>query len=213
MGIQRIIILGFGAVGMLLLMLLRRNKYPHIPLWKYPVISLVLTICGVAGAMLMHRIESGSFNGTSFFGAILFVPVLMLPALALRVSFDDLMDLSAPAECLMLMFMKLDCQLNGCCYGKFLPALGFQFPSQIVEIFVAFFLMLALLRQEKKSPVGGTLYGWYLILYGAVRFVLNWFRYGVKPFVWILPAGNFWSLAAIALGLVWLYLIRRKTSK
>lgn len=206
MGTQRILILCSGTIGMLILMLLRRRAFPQIQIWKFPIISLLLTIAGVAGAMLMFYIESGKFGGTSFFGAILFIPVLLLPALLLQVRYGTLMDLCAPAECLMLAFMKLDCLMSDCCIGKYLPALELQFPSQIIEMLTILIIMLFLLQLEHSGNHKGKLYGYYLIFYGATRFILNWFRYGLTPFVWILPAGNFWSIVAVIAGIVWLFL-------
>jgi hypothetical protein len=82
MSTQRILIVSGGTIGMFILMLLRRKAFPQIKLWKLPIISVLLTIAGVAGAMLMHFIEQGSFGGTSFFGAILFIPVLIACASA-----------------------------------------------------------------------------------------------------------------------------------
>ena len=200
-------------MGMLILMLLSRKKYPHIRLWMYPVISLLLTVAGVAGTMLMFYIETGRFGGTSFFGAILFVPVLMLPVLLLRIPYRTLMDLCAPAESLMLAVMKLDCLAQGCCSGKYFPSLDFRFPSQIVEMIVTLCIMLLLLYIRKDPCKEGSLYGWYLIIYGSTRFVLNWFRHGISPFVWLLPAGNFWSLIAVAFGLLWLLVMKKLYNK
>lgn len=213
MGTQRILILCGGTIGMLILMVLRRKRFPQIQLWKFPIISILLTIAGVIGAMLMYFIETGEFKGTSLFGSIFFIPIILLPALALRIPFNQLMDLCAPAECLMLVLMKLDCLLSGCCMGKYLPSLEMQFPSQVIEMIVFFVIMLLLLRLEHNEKNQGCIYAHYLIVYGFARFVLNWFRYGVKPFVWILPAGNFWSLVSIVLGFIWLFLINKKASK
>ena len=204
MGMQRILIICGGTVGMLIQMLLRHKTFPQIRIWKLPIISLLLTLAGVAGAMLMFYIESGKFGGTSFFGAILFIPVLLLPALALRIRYSELMDLCAPAECLMLAFMKLDCLSTDCCIGKYLPALEVQFPSQIVEMLTILVIMCLLIHMEHSNQHKGKLYGYYLIYYGVTRFLLNWFRYGLTPFVWILPAGNFWSIIAVILGFIWL---------
>ncbi|MBQ3007967.1 MAG: prolipoprotein diacylglyceryl transferase [Oscillospiraceae bacterium] len=213
MGKQRILIIAFGTMAMFLLMYLRRKNYPQIKIWKMAVISLLLTFSGVAGAMLMFFIESGSFGGTSFFGSILFVPIIILPAILLKISYGELMDLCAPAESLMLAFMKFDCLLSGCCIGKYLPSLEFQFPSQIVEMVVTLVIVALLLKIENNPDNKNTLYGWYLIFYGATRFVLNWFRYGVKPFVWILPAGNFWSIIAVITGVLWVQIIKCRKKK
>lgn len=214
MGTQRILIVCIGTIGMFILMLLRRKTFPHIQIWKFPIISILLTIAGVAGAMLMYYIEQGQFGGTSLFGSIFFIPILLFPTIyLLRIPFHILMDLCAPAECLMLVLMKLDCQLSGCCFGKYLPSLNIQFPSQIIEMITFFFVMVVLLQLEHKEKCSGKIYGYYLIIYGSARFILNWFRYGVPTFVWILPAGNFWSLVAIVLGIVWLIVIRKNVKK
>jgi prolipoprotein diacylglyceryltransferase len=198
---------------MLVLMLLRRKNFPQIQFWKYPVVSIFLALAGVIGAMLMAYIETGKFGGTSLFGSIFFIPILLLPVLLLRIPFGTLMDLCAPAECLMLVLMKFDCLLSGCCFGIYIPALELQFPSQIIEMITFFAVMLLLLKLERNEKNQGRIYGYYMLVYGSARFILNWFRYGVKPFVWILPAGNFWSLVAIALGLFWLFLSRKHTKK
>lgn len=208
----RILIICAGTIGMYLQMVLRRKHFPEIAHWQLPVISILLTIAGVAGAMLMYFIETGNFGGTSLFGSIFFIPILLLPVMFLGIRFSNLMDLCAPAECLMLVLMKLDCQISGCCFGKYLPALGIQFPSQIIEMILFFVVMVLLLLLERKESNRGRIYGHYLVIYGIVRFILNWFRYGVEPFVWILPAGNFWSLVAIALGLIWLAAVKPKTT-
>lgn len=213
MGAQRIMIIELGTVSMFFLMLLRRKNYPQIKIWKLAVISVLLTISGVIGTMLMYFIETGSFGGTSFFGAILFVPIIIIPAILLKVSYGTLMDLCAPAESLMLAFMKVDCLISGCCIGKYLSKFNFQFPSQIVEMLTTILIMIALVKLEKNPKHKHTIYAWYLILYGITRFILNWFRYGVKPFVWILPAGNFWSLIAIAIGILWLMIVKIRTKK
>ena len=209
---QRIMILEFGTAAMFILMILRRKHYPQIGIWKMFAVSVLLTVSGVAGAMLMHFIESGSFSGTSFFGSVLFIPVFMTPVMLMRIPYKIIMDLCAPSVSLMLAFMKFDCLISGCCIGKYLPSLGFQIPSQIVEMVVALIIVAVLLKIETETEYKGSLYGWYFVIYGLTRFVLNWFRYGVKPFVWILPAGNFWSIISVVSGIIWLLIIKKKNT-
>ena len=213
MGTERILVICTGSFAMLVLMLLRRKAFPTVALWKIPVLSILLTITGVLGTMIMFFIETGKFGGTSFFGAVLFVPVLMLPAMLLRIPFHTIMDLCAPAICIMLAIMKIDCLMSGCCIGKYLPSLGFQFPSQIVEMIVALIILCILLWLERKGTETNKLYPYFMILYGTTRFVLNWFRYGLVPFVWILPNGNFWSVIAVLVGVVWLILLSKGSAK
>lgn len=201
--LERIGIIAIGMVAMMLLMVARRKKYQNASIWKMMFLGFLLTVAGVAGTMLMFYIETGLFGGTSFFGAVLFVPVLILPALLLKLSYKDILNLCASSECLMLAIMKLDCLATDCCIGKYIPSMNFQFPSQIVEMIAGLLVMAALLLLEERKP-GRHMYAWYLVLYGAVRFLLNGFRYGLEPFVWILPNGHFWALVSVLIGLLWL---------
>ena len=210
---ERIIAIALGAVAMFTVMLLRRKQYPHVAFWKLPIICVMLTICGVLGTILLFFIENGSFAGTSFFGAVLLVPILMLPLLLLRIPYGTLMDICATAECAMLAVMKLDCLAGGCCYGKLLynqDGIVIRFPSQIVEMITIIIIMFVLFRLDKKETNKNKLYPYYLILYGATRAVLNYFRGGISPLVWIIPNGTFWGLFSILLGLAWLQRVKRK---
>ena len=174
------------------------------------MLTVWLTITGVAGTMILAFIEMGEFGGTSFFGAVLLVPILILPAQLMKITYKDILNLCAPAECAMLVVMRFDCLDKGCCFGRYLPKLGFQFPSQIVEMFVAVTVMALLIRMHKKDQQR-QLYPWYMILYGVFRFLINGFRYGGTD-SWLLglSQGHFWSLVSVVVGLVWLLTTEKK---
>lgn len=208
----RLAIIGLGGLGMFVSMLLRKKQFPHIAIWKMAIVALLILITGVGGSMILAYIELGEFGGTSFYGAVFLVPVLMFPALLLKISYKDILNLTAPAECAMLFVMRFDCLDKGCCFGRYLPALEFQFPSQIAEMVVGISIMLTLIRMHKKDRET-QLYPWYMILYGACRFILQGFRYGgTTPWVLGLSQGHFWSLIAITIGTAWLLLSRSRKS-
>ena len=210
MGTERILTIAAGTAAMLGLMLFQRKRYPSVAVWKLPVISVILTVCGVLGTMLLFFLEIGRFGGTSFFGAVLLVPLLMLPALLLRISYGTLMDLCAAAECAMLAIMKIDCLRSGCCQGVMMENLGFRFPSQIVEMIAALAIMVILVVLGKQQKNRGKLYPLYLMFYGGSRFILNWFREDIAPYFWQLPPGNYWALISVGIGFAWLIFLRRK---
>ncbi len=210
MSAERLLIIGIGCIAMMLLMLLRQKKeFPHIQKWKMVILSVALTITGVLGTMILFFIESGHFGGTSFYGAVLFVPILMLPAVLLKLSYRDILNLCAPAECLMLSIMKMDCLMNDCCIGRYIPAIHMVFPSQIVESIAGLLIMGALLLIAHKKK-NASLYPWYLIIYGAVRFGLNGFRFGLTPFMLGLSNGHFWSVVSIVIGVIWIFAVKNK---
>ena len=124
------------------------------------------------------------------------------------------MDLCGPAECLMLAIMKLMCLSDGCCSGRelFVNAEGIAvyFPSQIVEHINALIIFAVLMVMVFRKKNRGCIYPWYLTLYGATRFVLNFFRLDQAEFFFGMAAGNVWSLVAIVIGIFWLCICRKK---
>lgn len=205
-----VISLVVGTIAMAAVMLLPRRWQAGLPMWKTLLSAAVLTVLGVLGAKLMFLIESGFWAGASFYGAVFFPPLIMvLLALLLRVPPLALLDLCAPAECVMLAILKMQCAVNGCCVGILLTITAdgtyIRFPSQIIELLNALVLMVMLLWLIRKGTWQGRIYPIYMLLYGITRFILNLLR-DTKPFLLGLPAGNFWSLVAIVIALIWLRL-------
>lgn len=203
-------IISLGGLMMFISILLRKKQFPQIAVWKMAIVALLLLITGVAGTMILAYIESGRFGGTSYYGAIFFVPILIVPAMLMKITYKDILNLSAPAGCAMLVVMRFNCLNKGCCFGRYLPTLEFQFPSQIAEMVVGITIMITLIWMYKKDRQV-QLYPWYMILYGICRFVLQGFRYGgTNPWILGLSQGHFWSLVSITIGTVWLLLSRKR---
>ena len=209
-------LLSIGTLLMIIVMVICR-KWRHTPLWKTIVVPFLLMVAGVAGVRLLFYIENGSFDGTSFYGAVLFVPIMfVIVKLVFFMPYGQLMDLCAPSECIMLAVMKVQCIVNGCCWGRILciNAAGeeIRFPSQIVEMAVALILVVVLILMMRNPKNHGKIYPFYMILYGSSRFVLNLLR-ETTDFIWILPAGNVWSIVSIAAGLLWLYILKKSRDR
>ena len=191
-------------------------RWYKVNIIKSVVVSIPLTTIGTIGTLLLFYIESdGRIGGTSFYGAVFFVPVAFLPLSSLlRIKYSELMDLCAPAECAMLVVMKMRCLLSGCCEGRVLYTndIGTQvrFPSQIVEMVIAILLCVVLLIIAHNKKSHGSIYPWYMILYGATRFILNIFREEWVASDMILPYGNIWSLVSLAIGIISLIIINKK---
>lgn len=208
-----VIALLIGTVLMLCVHLFCSRWY-SLPRRKVVLNAPVLTVCGVASVKLMFFIESGRWSGLSFFGAVLFVPLLyLLVSKLMKERYSDLLDISAPSICVMLALMKVQCVVTGCCKGKVLyeTTAGevVRFSSQISEMITALLLMVLLMVIMRNEKNHGKIYPWFMVLYGITRFGWNLLR-ETKPFVWVLPAGNFWSLIAIAIGVLWMLIDRKK---
>lgn len=202
-----------GTVLMLGILMICRRWY-LFPLWKTIATAPILTLCGVLGVKVLFFIENGTWKGLSFYGAVLLIPILFLiVARLIKLPYSQLLDNCAPAVCVMLAWMKVECVTTGCCKGRVLfeNAAGeaVRFPSQITELVNALVIMVILMLIMRKPKHRGKIYPLFMVIYGGTRFIWNLFR-ETNPFIWILPAGNFWSLISIAVGLVWLLVLRKK---
>ncbi len=211
--LRLILFLAIGTVLMTIPILMQMKWY-GLKLWKSIVISVLLTIIGTVGTYLMYFIETGIVGGISFFGAVFFVPIIfVIVSLIVHIPYTILMDLCAPAECVMLCIMKIQCAVCGCCDGRILfttaEGVAVRFPSQIVELFNALVIAFILLYLSHKPNKKGSIYWWYMIIYGCSRFVLNLLRETTPVFLG-LANGSLWSLLSIAVGIFILLILKRK---
>ena len=205
--LKLIIYLSIGTIAMLIPVVFQSLWY-KIKLWKSIIATILLTITGTIGTYLMFFIENHWIGGTSFFGAVFFVPIpFILYAILLKIKYKELVDICAPAECIMLVIMKIQCLISGCCEGMVISVNSnnstIRFPSQIVEMINAFVLCIVLLLLSYKKKFRGYIYPMYLILYGMSRFVLNCFREDFYTTDMFIPYGNLWSIISVVIGVTW----------
>ena len=200
-----------GTVLMAVPVLLQSRWY-HVAVWKALVSTVFLTIAGTAGTYALFFVENQRLGGISFYGAVFLVPILfILVAWLLRLPYGTLMDLCAPAECVMLAFMKTQCMMTGCCGGKVIgtTAAGnpIVFPSQIAELINGLLLAAILMFLGHRRPNRKDLYPLYMVLYGCTRFVLNFLREQQSDFFLGMSPGNVWSIVSVLAGGAWLWIL------
>lgn len=215
---ERFIFIGIGTALMLLISLLLQKKRYELPWWKAIVLPFILTICGVTGTMLLYFVETGRFGGISFYGSVLLIPVLLFPiGKLLKIPYGKITDCAVPQIFIMLAVMKVHCFVSGCCGGICLftaeNGVDVHFPSQIVEVVIALAITAVALYMSHEHMFDDRLYAVFFIVYGSLRFVLNFFRDGIKPFLWFIPAGHLWSIVSIGIGISWLWIWKKLESK
>jgi len=199
-------------------MIALQMKWYQVAKWKGIVIAIALVFTGVYGSELWYFVENLSFGGRSLYGAIFCAPIVFFPvAKLLRIPYCEALDFCIPAGCLTLGLVKLQCLRDGCCQGIILYVdenhMYVRFPSQIVE-FAVFLLLSAVLLMLGRNPKNRRLiFPQFLVLYGVVRFVLNFFRDGSPFMVFGLSAGSVWSLIAAIIGAVWLIVHKKKCTQ
>lgn len=206
------LLISLSLLSIFSLNILRRKKYAF-SLITISIISVVELLGGYLGTKLMFLIESGEWGGRSFFGAVLFLPLIFaLASKILRIEYPLLTDLIAPSGLSMFAINKFNCYVAGCCGGRLLgfspEGIPQRFPSQLVEMITAIAIVAILLLIEWKSCLKGMLYPIGLILYGTTRFLLNFYREEwAKYDGGLIPFGTIWSVLSVMIGIIWLIVL------
>lgn len=114
------------------------------------------------------------------------------------VAFSASLDILAPSIMLFIAVLRLACLAAGCCYG--IPALGLPWaitftnphvvsiyknipvhPTQLYESLGTFAILAILLALRQRARWRGNLIWLALLLYAAIRFVIEFYRGDPRP--------------------------------
>ena len=128
-------------------------------------------------------------SGMSFHGGLLGIILSAgIYTKTSRLSFWEMADLFVPAVPLGYTFGRIGNFINGELYGRvttspvgmyfpLAPGAGLRHPSQLYEAFFEGIVLFAVLWSMRKMPLPkGASMAFYLIGYGTVRFVIEFFR-------------------------------------
>jgi phosphatidylglycerol:prolipoprotein diacylglycerol transferase len=194
-----------------------------LPSYMLDRLVLYLMLAGLVGARLFYflsedmsslRMDPLSFfriweGGLVFFGAVVFgFAALFIYAAYHELSRLTLADAFSAPLLLGHAIGRLGCFAAGCCYGKptnsFLgvvfknpetlaPRFVSLHPTQLYSSLGDFILFLGAVAISKRSPQRGVLFTYYLLGYGAFRFLIEFLRdddrgvffHGLSPAQWI----------------------------
>ena len=132
-----------------------------------------------------------------------------------KVPFAHSLQLLLPALPLAHSFGRIGCFITGCCYGtetygwlhviyshsQFAPNGVPLIPIQFIEALYELVLFLVLYRDSKRDVSGDVMLCKYAVLYGAGRFLLEFFRGDAyRGFIGALSVSQVISLICIAAG-------------
>src|SRR6266496_3262868 len=192
-------------------------------------LGMYCAIAGIVGAKLLMLTHIGSVGeiftmetlraGGDFFGGLLLA--LIVAAFYMRRKHLPLLptaDVFAPGLALGHGICRIGCFAAGCCYGvrTHLPwAVTFTdpdtngaplnvpiHPTQLYESLAEFAIFAVLLWRIRKPHAPGAIISLYLMLYGTVRFLVEFVRYHEQGNLWggPLDTSQYIALALIALG-------------
>ena len=168
---------------------------------------------------LLHTLREGFV----FYGALIGgLGGVAIYSLRKKLPFFSLTDYFIPGLVIGHAFGRIGCFFAGCCYGMecetpisvVFPAGGAApagiplLPTQLMESAFLFLLCAFLVwRLTKKKPFG-TVSGWFMVLYGVWRFVIEFFRSDERGAVGALSTSQFISLFVFAGGVALLLLVK-----
>ncbi len=166
-------------------------------------------------------------GGLSYFGGILGGVVAANCLIRRRrMGFWRMADIVAPLLALSFGIGKIGCWLNGCCNGTATTSwLGVIFTNPLSECdllnqriwpaqlfnsasgFLVFAVLFWVVR--KRKHYNGQVFIWYLYLYGATSFVVEFFRY-IPVHVLRLTPNQWTDIAIIVVGIIASLILRRR---
>ena len=168
---------------------------------------------------LLHTLREGFV----FYGALIGgLGGVAIYALIKKLPFFSLTDYFIPALVLGHAFGRIGCFFAGCCYGMqcdtpisivfptggAAPAGVPLLPTQLMESAFLFLLCAFLVWRLTKKKSFGTVSGWYMVLYGAWRFTIEFFRSDERGFVGALSTSQFISIFVFLGGVALLLLVK-----
>lgn len=168
---------------------------------------------------LLHTLREGFVFYGALIGGLGGVAIFSLRK---KLPFFSLTDFFIPALVIGHAFGRIGCLFAGCCYGmecespisivfpsgSAAPAGIPLLPTQLMESAFLFLLCAFLVwRLTKKKPFG-TVSGWYMVLYGAWRFVIEFFRRDERGFIGALSTSQFISIFVLLGGIALLVLVK-----
>jgi phosphatidylglycerol:prolipoprotein diacylglycerol transferase len=162
-------------------------------------------------------------GGLAYYGGLLLAaPIGFWYARRKSLGVARIADLTAPLIVLGLFFGRMGCFLNGCCYGaptdlawgvdfpqRDTPA-GHLHPTQLYEALgsLALFALLSLVIRPRKRR-HGEVFAWMLVLYGVLRFVLEFWRADARGALWGISTSQWISIPLVVVGTTLLVKWRR----
>lgn len=167
---------------------------------------------------LLHTLREGFVFYGAFIGGLAGVAIY---AARKKLPFFSFTDYFIPGLVLGHAFGRIGCLFAGCCYGiecetpisivfpagAVAPAGVPLLPTQLMESAFLFILCVILVLILKKKKPFATVTAWYMVLYGAWRFAIEFFRNDDRGFVGALSTSQFISIFLILGGIALLVLI------
>lgn len=214
-GHSLLLLLILAAVFTIVWLWLMRERLSAKP-YSLVLLAIVHVLYGVFTVKIFAFAEAGfdqsSAGNMSLFGAVfLMPPAYWLGAKLFKRDPRVVFDVFAVCMIFTLLCARCNCLIAGCCQGKLIPGSEARYPTREIEIVFYLVLLEVLIYRLRKKKANGALYPIYMVSYGVLRFVLEFFRESDQ--LSTLHRAHYWSILSLVLGLLALFILRKKTKK
>lgn len=223
-----VITIGIGLAVVLAVVRAKRAGLPRQDVFNALLIALVGLLIGAKVLFILSMLPqiikhpelllACLLSGFTYYGGLIGALIGMLIYLKkYKLPVLPYADLIAPSIALAHAIGRIGCFLVGCCYGcetdsvigiTFTHAIGGApsgiklVPTQLIESSCNFLLCALLLLYARSKPRGGRIIAVYLIGYGIIRFVIEFFRADYRGEIWVLSISQYISILAILGGII-----------
>lgn len=166
--------------------------------------SIIHTLIGVLSVKVFAFLESGfnyqAIGNMSLFGGIYFMPVFyFMSSKVLEVKTYRLFDICTINMIFTVMCARINCIIDGCCFGRMIPGTDLRWPTRELEVVFYVILMIFLAKKVLSHFDNGLIYPIYMISYGVFRFICEGFRF--SPSGSLIHMGHLWAIISIFVGI------------
>ena len=223
-----IIAIGIGLSAIMAVVRAKRANLPRQDVFNAMLIALVGLLIGAKVLFMLSMLPQiikqpelllqSLISGFTYYGGLIGALIGMLMYLKkYKLPVLPYADLIAPSIPLAHAIGRIGCFLVGCCYGcETDSAIGVTFthaiggapngikllPTQLIESACNFALCAMLLIYARSKPRGGRIMAVYLIGYGIIRFVIEFFRADYRGEIWLLSISQYISILLVVAGMI-----------
>lgn len=165
--------------------------------------SVLHVVYGVLCVKVFAVMEGNPLSGgaMSLFGAVFFMPIAyLIGAKVSKRKVSVVFDIFAICMIFTLMCARINCLFAGCCLGKQISSLAVtRWPTRELELAFYVIFLGCMIPKVWNDKSHGIVYPVYMISYGVVRFVLEFFR--VSSTNTLFHISHLWAFMSFIIGL------------
>lgn len=175
------------------------------------VIPVGFLLMSLMGAKLLYAVEtmfSDTYGGVSFAGLSLYGAIFIFPLVAFLIArFDKkrfalILDYCTPFELTLLICVRVGCFLSGCCGATTIwrDTTPVVLPVQLFEVLFDILIFELCIKVKRSRGADGRMYPMFMMVYGIVRFMLEFLRNTPKEVLGF-SNGQIFSVVSFIVGL------------